>query len=263
MILSIITINYNNAEGLRRTLKSVKNHRNPDFEHIVIDGGSNDHSITIIKEYEEHINYWISEPDSGIYNAMNKGIERASGDYLLFLNSGDELLPDIKFDDIIKQAHTDDIIYFNLNIQHNDHCFTKTYPLKLDFLYFIKDSLPHTATFIKRKSLIEYGGYNESMKICADWAFFIYAICLNNLKYRYVNQVFSVFYADGISSDPHNRNLVLDEKLKYIEDEFPQYYTITKDYFEKSHIIWKLKESKSINLLRKLGCAKWINNIKE
>ena len=89
MKFSIITINYNNVEGLRNTIKSVVNQTYTDYEFIIIDGGSTDGSVEVIKEYANIITYWVSEPDKGIYNAMNKGIEVANGEYLNFMNSGD------------------------------------------------------------------------------------------------------------------------------------------------------------------------------
>ena len=87
MKLSIITINLNNAAGLRKTIQSVVNQTYIDFEYIIIDGFSSDGSIEVIKEYADRINYWVSEPDRGIYNAMNKGILKTSGEYIHFLNS--------------------------------------------------------------------------------------------------------------------------------------------------------------------------------
>ena len=92
MILSVITINYNNAEGLNRTIQSIDTQTWKEFEYIVIDGASNDGSIDVIKRFESIIDLWISEPDTGVFNAMNKGIKKAKGDYLLFLNSGDFLV---------------------------------------------------------------------------------------------------------------------------------------------------------------------------
>ena len=86
---SIITVNYNNLEGLKKTVESVKNQTYQKFEYIVIDGGSYDGSLEFIKDNESLLDYWVSEPDSGVYQAMNKGIEKATGEYLLFLNSGD------------------------------------------------------------------------------------------------------------------------------------------------------------------------------
>ena len=89
MKLSIITVNYNDAKGLERTIKSVISQSYHDFEFIVIDGGSSDESQDIIQKYERHIDYWVSEPDGGIYQGMNKGLRQAKGDYVNFMNSGD------------------------------------------------------------------------------------------------------------------------------------------------------------------------------
>ena len=89
MKISIITINLNNVSGLENTLSSVRAQTFRDFEQIVVDGGSSDGSVDVIRANSDWIAQWISEPDSGIYNAMNKGVRMASGDYLLFLNSGD------------------------------------------------------------------------------------------------------------------------------------------------------------------------------
>ena len=83
--LSIITINYNNEKGLKSTIRSVVEQTRKDFEYIIIDGNSTDGSVNVIKEYSQHITFWVSEPDKGIYNAMNKGVEKASGEYCLFL----------------------------------------------------------------------------------------------------------------------------------------------------------------------------------
>ena len=88
MKYSIITVNYNNKEGLRNTIESVIHQTYRDFEFIVIDGGSTDGSAEVLKEYDSQITYWVSEKDKGIYNAMNKGIAKATGDYLNFMNSG-------------------------------------------------------------------------------------------------------------------------------------------------------------------------------
>ena len=97
----IITINYNDAAGLKKTIDSVINQTYTEFEYIIIDGGSSDSSLQIIKENANQINYWVSETDKGIYNAMNKGIEAAKGEYLLFLNSGDYLLDSLVLKKVI------------------------------------------------------------------------------------------------------------------------------------------------------------------
>ena len=91
MKLSIITINFNDAKGLEKTIQSVINQTYKDFEYIVVDGASTDGSVDVIKKYSNKLTHWVSEPDTGIYNAMNKGTRMASGEYCLYLNSGDFL----------------------------------------------------------------------------------------------------------------------------------------------------------------------------
>ena len=110
MKFSIITVNFNNKEGLHNTIKSVINQTFRDFEYIVIDGGSTDGSIDILKKYDKYINYWISEKDSGIYNAMNKGISKANGEYLNFMNSGDCFYALDVLEKVSKYGYTSDFI---------------------------------------------------------------------------------------------------------------------------------------------------------
>ena len=111
--LSLITINQNNAEGLRRTIESVVFQTYIDYEYIVIDGASTDESVNILKQYDNRITFWISEPDTGIYNAMNKGILKATGDYCLFLNSGDWLSDDRVLEEVFLHEITEDIVCGN------------------------------------------------------------------------------------------------------------------------------------------------------
>ena len=115
--LSIITINYNNKSGLEQTIKSVVNQNaEKHTEHIIIDGGSNDGSLDVIDENKEHFSYWCSEKDNGIYHAMNKGIAHATGEYLLFLNSGDFLEPEV-IATVLNELTGTDIIYGDIIFQ--------------------------------------------------------------------------------------------------------------------------------------------------
>ncbi len=251
--LSIITINYNNLDGLRRTLESVVNQTWQEFEYIVIDGGSTDGSAAYIRTQSDKIDYWVSEPDKGIYNAMNKGIEKASGEYLLFLNSGDHLYND----QILKQNHNllglKDIIYFNLQVIDKAKTFVKNYPEQLTFSYFIKDTLPHPATFIKKKVFDRVGFYDESLSIVSDWKFFIESICKFNSSYVRINQTLSTFYLDGLSSESQNQTLIADEKQKILNLEFGTYLVDITRFFEMEKALSNLKKSKKIKILIKLG----------
>ena len=123
--LSIITINYNNASGLKQTVNSVVNQSNKNFEYIIIDGNSTDRSKPIIDSLEFENLKWISEEDSGIYNAMNKGIKRATGDYLLFLNSGDHFCKSDSLTKIDSSMFQFDIISFNVECVRKNNSFTQ------------------------------------------------------------------------------------------------------------------------------------------
>ena len=221
--LSIITINYNDEIGLKKTFDSVFSQDNRDFEYIVIDGASTDGSKELITENSDKINYWISEPDKGIYNAMNKGIKAASGKFLLFLNSGDVLYNNNVIEEIIPFLKSEKDIYYG-NLMYNTNSINTllaTPPSKLSFSFFLDFSLPHPASFIK-KSLFESNFYyNENLKIVSDWEFFIYTICKKNVSYKYIDKIISNFDDAGISSNSDNREKMLNEKKQVLEKYFP------------------------------------------
>jgi glycosyltransferase involved in cell wall biosynthesis len=258
--LSIITINYNNLKGLKRTMASVVNQIWQEFEYIVIDGGSTDGSVTYIESQNEFIDYWVSELDEGIYNAMNKGIVKANGEYLLFLNSGDHFYND----KVLEQNHifldSKDIIYFNLQVIDKMKTFVKNYPEQLTFSYFIKDTLPHPATFIKKRVFDRVGFYDQSLFIVSDWKFFIESICKFNSSYVRINQTLSTFYLDGLSSEPQNQTLIADEKQKILNSEFGTYLVDISRFFEMEKALSNLKKSKKIKILIKLGLLNKFQN---
>lgn len=224
MKISIITINYNNKLGLERTIKSVIQQSWQDFEYLIIDGGSSDGSVDIIKDYNSRINYWISEKDNGIYNAMNKGIRKAKGEYLLFLNSGDILQGNHSLFDVNQYVKEFDIISFNLQVIGEASNFIKSYPSKISFSYFLEDTLPHPATFIKRDSFEKVGFYDENLRIVSDWKWFLVALFKHNLSHIHYNKVFSVFYLDGLSSNKDSYNLIQNEKRSTLNNEFLRFY---------------------------------------
>lgn len=262
MKVSIITINYNNAIGLEKTIKSIVSQNSTDFEYLVIDGNSSDRSLDIIKENESRIDFWISEPDSGIYNAMNKGIRQAKGEYILFVNSGDVIQEQADIRKITDQISGEDIIYFNLEITDASSgiSYIKNYPDQLDFKYFAEDALPHTASFIKRELLVNYGYYSENMKIASDWAFFMDAVCLSKCTYKHVNETFSTFFIDGISSDAGNKQLLKSERDEHIAYAYPLYNSMYSEWMDKKEELYKLKTSVSVRYLRKLGFLRWLKS---
>jgi glycosyltransferase involved in cell wall biosynthesis len=220
--ISIITVNYNDAEGLERTITSVVNQSSLDFEYIVIDGGSTDDSLKVIKKYQNKINYFVSEKDSGIYNAMNKGIKVAKGEYLFFLNSGDHFFnQDVikKISDFLQQ---EDLVYFNIEIKDNNRSKIVSYPDTLGFSDFYVSGICHQSVFIKKSLFETIGLYDEELKIVSDWKFFILALFKHNCSYKKVNETLSTYYLGGISSQINNfeeRNSVIKEHFNgFVED---------------------------------------------
>ncbi|MDR2955149.1 MAG: glycosyltransferase [Prevotella sp.] len=260
MKISVITVNYNNAEGLKRTIESIAPHITSELEYIVIDGASTDNSIEIIKQHADKISYWISEPDKGVFCAMNKGLEKASGEYVLYINSGDLINNNADFKKLQSFLEREDLVYFDIEMQtgENSNSFINTYPDKLDFKFFAEQSLPHQATFIKRKTLIEYGGYNEQMRLGADWAFTINAVCLKQYSYKHVALHFSTYYLNGISSQSENFGLLWQEKESHIRTYYPLYYSLYREWMEKKDELYKLKYSVSVRYLKKIGFLKWL-----
>ena len=206
MKLSIITINYNDAAGLERTLKSVQEQTTQDFEHIIIDGNSNDGSKELIERTKDNYSYMISEPDHGVYDAMNKGIAQATGNYILFLNSGDTLYKNYIISKV--QSYLDNttaIVYGDLSIIGEDRPdFIHHYPRELDFNFFKRTSLGHPATFIKKELFDLYGNYRTDLPIASDWEFFLKTICIEKVSYKKMNVIVSNFYEGGISTTANN-----------------------------------------------------------
>jgi len=223
MKLSIITINYNNADGLRRTIESIVSQTFTDFEYIVIDGGSIDDSVDIIKQYESKITYWVSEPDKGIYNAMNRGILKATGEYCLFLNSGDWLVDKDVVIDFVNQNFEDEIISGNIILFVNENSELRSAIKKEDlgFEHLFNNRIPHPATFIKRSLFEKYGLYNENLKIVSDWEFFLKCLVLENCTYNNFDRVVSYFDMSGISSLPQNMDLQLNEREFVLQKYLP------------------------------------------
>lgn len=256
--LSIITINYNNFEGLKRTVESVFDQTWQEFEYIVIDGGSTDGSKEYIESQNDKIDYWVSEPDLGIYNAMNKGIVKASGEYLLFLNSGDHFYSDSVLEKNTKHLMLSDFICFNLNVDVGGKCYKIKYPNKLSFSYLYYETLPHPSTFINTRLFKLFGGYDESFKIVSDWKFFIISICKHNCSYIKIDEVLSTFYTDGISSNPDNLKLIMEERDKVLLAEFNNFVQDTVELNKLRILVRNLKRSRVISWLTKLGLLKKI-----
>lgn len=207
MTLTIITINRNNAAGLEKTMQSVLSQTRTDFEYVVVDGASTDGSVAVIRRFAALFGdrlKWISEPDKGIYNAMNKGIGLASGDYVQFLNSGDSLVSEDVTErmlEALEEKGHPSILYGNMLKDMTggllrDRCFAGK---EIPFLGFYQGTLNHSPAYIRRSLFDRYGPYDESLKVVSDWKWYLQAIILGEEKPVYADIDVTLFDMTGIS----------------------------------------------------------------
>lgn len=218
MKLSIITITYNNLDGLKRTTESIRYQTWKDFEWIVIDGGSNDGSKEYIESLVPQPDYWISEKDNGVYNAQNKGIAKASGEYIICMNAGDKFHSPSTLLEVFRNEINADIVYGDW-IRCNAHeSIEYNPPKKLPPLFFYYSNICHQAMLTKA-SVLKENPFDESLKIFADWKKW------RELKYsghsfEYVPVVICDYDSScGLSSVPSEQNK-LEHQLLY--ESIPQ-----------------------------------------
>lgn len=219
MLISIITINYNNLAGLIKTVESVLNQSNLGYEFIVIDGGSKDGSKEYLIENSNQIDYWVSEPDRGVYNAMNKGLLQSTGDYVIFMNSGDVFHDKYVLSNFCDKANGEDLIY-GLSIWSD----TKKYwnpPRDIKLKDTIsKVLIPHQATFYKRIKILKLGGYREEYMIISDWAIFIDFIT-NGYTYNKIELVVCLSEPAGLSFEFFK--IIKKEKYNFLSKKSKKY----------------------------------------
>ena len=221
MKLSIVTVNYNDAEGLERTIKSVISQTFHDYEFIIIDGGSTDESVGVIKQYESYIDYWVSEPDGGIYPGMNKGLRQAKGEYLNFMNGGDCYHSSDVLQTIFTLGSDADII----TGEHAENGLRNVGKYGVTMLDLYKWAIDHQASFIKREVALRHP-YDEKYRIVSDWKFFIEALIFDNCTFFYTDTIVADVDMKGIS----NTNYELDKKEReaVLRELFPE--RVMKDY---------------------------------
>lgn len=246
VLLTVITVNLNNAEGLRKTLESITSQTSDDYRQIIIDGASTDKSIEILQKFSHYNISLISEPDSGIYEAMNKGILKATGDYLLFLNSGDTFFSNDIVARFIAGNHQEEIVSGDIVIKKNNNSedfHIKASPVVISPEFLFNEYLPHSGTFIKRTLFDRAGLYNENNKIVSDWEFFLKALLIHNASYLHIPYCVSVFNTDGVSCKPENAKLIEKEKQNVLQLFFPYF---VQEYADLS-TYEKYRKHKSVN----------------
>lgn len=213
MKISIVTINFNNAVGLKKTIDSVAAQTYREYEHIIVDGNStNDDSVRIIQEYDYQqrsttnsggpIVRWISDSDNGIYAAMNKGVRMAQGEYILMLNSGDALVDEHVLERIVPYLDGTDIVQGN-TIEERDgkKMQNKGYgSSEITMHDVLEANFLHQASFCRRDLFVRYGYFDESYAIVADKKFFMTCLGLHDATFKYVDIDVANFDTTGISS---------------------------------------------------------------
>lgn len=294
MKLSIITINYNNAEGLRKTLASVASQTFHDFEHIIVDGGSTDESVEIIREYADSEairlegykairqensnadnlalspNYlitsspitWISEKDRGIYDAQNKGIRLAHGEYCYFLNAGDTFCNEYVLELIFKPlifnlsplTSTPDILYGNEIIVDGNgrRVGIARGVANPSFVDLYNSCMKHQASFIRRELFEQYGMYDDTMRICADFDWFFRVIAFHDdvtLQYKDVD----IAYFENTGLSYHAPELCAKERQhildRYMSKRMQRDYAVLGKYPRLSRV----RENKMVKMLLRMA----------
>ena len=234
MILSIITINRNNSSGLEKTMRSVASQTFRELEYIIIDGASTDGSVEVIKKYESQFANlkWVSERDKGIYNAMNKGIRMASGDYIQILNSADCLASNEVTEQMMAELERQgnpSILYGNMvkcfpdGRKMVDKCFAGQ---EITMLGMFTGTLNHDPAYSRRDLFEKYGYYDESLKIVSDWKWYLEAIILGGEQPQYIDMDVTLFDMTGISET--NKELDKEERKQVLGQLFPK--AILTDY---------------------------------
>lgn len=273
MKLSIITINYNNAEGLRKTMESVLKQTYLDFEYIIVDGASTDGSVEVIREYENqlHITHstihllWSSEKDNGIYDAMNRGIRKAKGEYQLFLNSGDYLVDESVVGRIVPELGKADVIQGNVFLDEVGGKLRRGYGKSdLSFIEVYEGNFLHQATFFRSSLFEEYGMYDENIRLGGDTFFYLKALGLGSASFLYIDQMISVFMSNGLSSSKEGYwyEVIKKEDTLYDAQVPPRILRLVKedrkkyelyDILHRYPIIWKIAM-----LLKKIALKKMV-----
>jgi len=218
---SIITVCLNEAETIVRTCESVCAQTCTDYEWIVIDGGSTDGTHRILRRYKSQIARFVSEPDDGIYDAMNKGARLATGKYLVFLNAGD-LFFNRQVLEAVAAAPDADLVFGDVVVcGKNGEQHRVSFPDRLPVYFLLKNMLPHQAAFFERTVFLRCGGYDPSFRIAGDYDLFVRLQYVHRVSCRRIPMPLAIFYQDGISSDPSCRMLRKSENHRVRKEYFP------------------------------------------
>lgn len=262
MKLSIITINRNNAAGLHKTMESVLSQTYRDFEYIIIDGASTDASVDVIREYESAnlssshplTIIWLSEPDNGIYEAMNKGLKMVHGEYTLMLNSGDYLVDEHVIERVLPELDRTDIIQGNNIEEVDNHIYRNRGYGKsdIDFFDVMRGFFLHQAAFCKKQLFEDYGFFDETYKMAADTKFFMTCLGIHSATFRYIDLDITNYDTNGISAEKSGRWA----ELRAEEDN-----RLRHELFSDRQLRFFEENERKVRLYNKLHAHRWVWSI--
>ncbi len=248
MKISVITVCRNAENLIGKTLESVFNQTYKNYESIVIDGASDDETVQIIEKFRDKIAYFVSESDTGIFNAMNKGIKAATGDILYFLNAGDTVYDENVFANIIEEFNKypqaelifGDLYFRTSLITYPEDLYTESGRICKFNRYLFNLSLyhmpiPHQASFFKKELFIRYGGYREDIKFSGDYEFYLRILLKERIAFKYINRVVANYLLGGVGSLKINQ----DTRHKERELIFKDYPLLKESNFEKYKFVVK------------------------
>lgn len=216
--VSVITVNLNNREGLRRTMESVRSQTAP-VEFVVVDGGSVDGSVELIKQAAPE--KWLNEKDHGIYDAMNKGIGLATGDYLIFMNSGDVFYSNEVIRRFTELAGGHKIVYGNSEILEGGKRSLLTPPSPIDLQFWYRRTLNHQAVFTHRDVFAQYGKFDVRYRTCADFDLLLKVFMKESGSFHYFPETVCSYDQSGFSASAGNYDAMLAERQQILVKEVP------------------------------------------
>lgn len=239
MKISIITACYNSEKTIEETVRSVVKQTHPDIEYIIVDGASKDKTLEVIDQYKHAVTTLISEPDSGVYNAMNKGINAATGDLLFFLNADDVFINEkvVKIFAQAAQKSTAGLILGDILLlnRYTGEMYYERQDI-VDKIKLINSTVFHPATFFRREVFEKYGLYNENNKVVSDYEWYVNYF-LNGGDYSYIDMPVSIFSLGGLSSDEkHNKIHTAERKAikqKYFSKQELKNFEIFSKFFPR------------------------------
>jgi glycosyltransferase involved in cell wall biosynthesis len=245
--ISIITVSLNSSSFIEKAIKSLRSQTYPNVEHIVIDGGSTDGTLDIIKKYIDSIEYYISEPDSGIYNAMNKGISASTGDIVFFLNSDDYFADDRVLEDVasVFQKNPDiDIVFGNQIFDYEKKMLIKKQSFEVTRKQLARMTIQHQTLFARKIVFQLTGGFLEEYEVVADYDWILNVFLEHKCRFQYLDREISVMSTQGKSWSTNFEKERIEVMKKYFSNyEIFRFRMIP----QKIKNFKKLVESKIIN----------------